>query len=235
MSASADVLQRPELVAVAAQEKSLSQSQAARPQAGWTPENFGREQIRGLVRRVFFWGEERPVRQVVFSAAEPHTDVASICDQVGHALALETSSHIAIVSRVQAVEEMQTVHPLYAGRIPVKSWSIQLAKNLWRVPECRLRESLGRGEASRWLACLEELRSEFEYSVIHGPVAGTSSEAALLGRLADGLILVLGAHSTRKATACKIKESLQGTHSHILGAILSDRRFPVPERIYRRL
>jgi hypothetical protein len=235
MSASADVLQRPGPVAVAAQQINCLQSKITPPKDGWNPEDFGREQIRGLVRRVFFGGNERPIRQVVFSAAEPQTDITGICDQVGHALAVETSANVAIVSCRQVAEEMVSVYPLYTGHVPIKSWSVQLATNLWRVPECRLRDSLAGSEAGRWSACIEKLRNEFKYSVIHGPVAGISSEAALLGRLADGIILVLGAHCTRKATACKIKETLQGAHSNILGTVLSERRFPVPERIYRRL
>jgi Mrp family chromosome partitioning ATPase len=56
----------------------------------------------------------------------------------------------------------------------------------------------------------------------------------MLGQLADGVILVLEAHTTRKAAARKIKESL-GAQSRILGIVLTERRFPVPERIYRRL
>ena len=51
------------------------------------------------------------MKQVVFSAAEPHTDVASLCDQVGRALALETSAHIAIVSREPRAGEMLRAHP----------------------------------------------------------------------------------------------------------------------------
>lgn len=235
MSASANVLQRPGLVAVAAHEKSDPHSNTPRPRDGWSAEDFGREQIRGLVRRVFFSGADRPIKQVVFSAADPQLDVARICEQVGHALALQTRSDVAIVSRGQAAEEIGLAHSLYANRLPVKAWSVQLAENLWRVPERRLRDLLDGSDAHQWFACLAELRNEFEYAVIHGPVAGTSSEAALLGRLADGVILVLGAHSTRKLTACKIKENLQGAHSHILGTVLSDRRFPVPEQIYRRL
>jgi len=87
----------------------------------------------------------------------------------------------------------------------------------------------------QWLSCLLELRTEFEYVVIQGPVAAISSEAALLGQLTDGLILVLGAHSTRRATARKIKEILERSQSRILGTVLSERRFPIPERIYSRL
>jgi len=111
-----------------------------------------------------------------------------------------------------------------------------MAGNLWRVPKSGLGErDKDSGTGLHWLSCLEELRNEFEYVVIHGPTAGISSEAALLGQLTDGIILVLGAHSTRKATALKIKEALEAAQSRILGTVLSARTFPIPERIYRRL
>jgi Mrp family chromosome partitioning ATPase len=76
---------------------------------------------------------------------------------------------------------------------------------------------------------------EFEYVVIQGPAAGASSEAALLGQLTDGIILVLGARKTRRATAQSIKETLEAAHCRILGTVLMERTFPIPERIYRRL
>jgi Mrp family chromosome partitioning ATPase len=71
--------------------------------------------------------------------------------------------------------------------------------------------------------------------VVEGPVASNSSEAALMAQLADGIILVLEARSSRKATLRKIKEVLEATPCRILGTVLSERAFPMPERIYRRL
>src|SRR5215470_977486 len=65
----------------------------------WSFDAFTREQIRGLVRQVFFSSVANPVRQVVFSAAESETDIGSLCRQVGHALSLETHESIAVVSR----------------------------------------------------------------------------------------------------------------------------------------
>jgi len=122
------------------------------------------------------------------------------------------------------------------GRAAIKSWSRQTAVNLWRVPGFGLREwSEESGTGRYWISRLAELRKEFEYAVIEGPAAGISSEAALLGQLSDGIILVLGAHSTRRAAARKIKETLEGEQSRLLGTVLSERRFPIPERIYRRL
>jgi|SRR5580704_6731687 hypothetical protein len=236
MSANVDVVRSSELMGARAQETALPQVGVFGEAKDWNPEDFGREQVLGLVRRVFFTRGARPVKQVVFCAAEPHTDVADICDQVGQALALETRADIVIVGREPRVGEMVRAQARSMGSIGIKSWATQRAINLWRVPGFGLREwGEESGTGRYWLSCLAELRNEFEYTVIHGPAAGISSEAAVLGQLADGIILVLGAHSTRRATARKIKETLEAAESRILGTVLSERTFPVPERIYRRL
>ncbi len=235
MSANADVLGRSECIGAPARETALPPVEARCETGDWNPEDFAREQIRSLVRRVFFSSGTRQVRQVVFSAAGPSRDVADICDQVGQALAQETTSDIAIVGS-EPGEGGAIRTPRYMGNAAIKSWATQTAINLWRVPEFRVREC---GEGSRtgrhWLSCLAELRNEFEYAVIHGPAAGISSDAALLGELTDGIILVLGANRTRRATARTIKATLEATRSRILGTVLSERTFPIPERIYRRL
>ena len=234
MSTNADTLNPAGILGVAPLEKARSAAPNGRAHR-WNPEDFAHEQIRGLVRRVFFGSGERSVKQVVFSAVEPHTDTAGICEQVGQALALETRSDTALVSR-GSPEVGVHGFPHRAPGAPIKSFSMPLAVNLWRVPESVLRERAAEsGDGLSWHSYLATLRQEFEYSVIHGSSVGTSSEAALLGHLADGIILVLGAQSTRRATACKIKETLLGTHARLLGTVLSDRKFPVPEGIYRRL
>jgi hypothetical protein len=236
MSANAEVLRSSELLGSSAQETALP-VEAFRLVKDWNPEYFAREQILGLVRRVFFGGRERPVKQVVISAAEAHTDVGGICDQVGQALALETQADIAILARNSSATELVSLHgDRYQGSGSIKSVATRAGNNLWRLPEFRLQErGTEKGTGRYWLSRLAELRNEFEYAVIHGPAAGESSEALLLGQLTDGLILVLDAQSTRRATARKIKQTLEGAQSRILGVVLSERRFPVPARVYRRL
>jgi hypothetical protein len=238
MSMNANVLPRSGLIGSAANCAAPPRENVVREVHGWNPETFGREQIRGLVRRVFFTNTEAPVKQVVFSAIEWSTEVGDICFRVGHALALETSAEIAIVSRnSHATDIVDAQHyPRYSGTRGVKSRSTQLAKNLWHVPESGLHELCPEPAIDRcWPWALAELRKNFEYAVIQGSSAGASSESGFLGQLADGIILVVEADSTRKATARKIKEMLEATQSRILGTVLSQRTFPVPEKIYRRL
>jgi len=234
MSANAGVLQATPMVEPRSQASPVTRGAALVEGSEWNPERYTREQIRGLVRRVFFPAAEPAAKQVVFSAMDAVTCVAALCDQVGRALALETAASVAILGRGLQVEDRANFQR-YGEPTAIKSWSAQVSPNLWRVPDVGLRaNSENSGTGHYWLSCLAQLRSEFEYVVIQGPTAGISIEAALLGQMADGIVLVLGAR-TRKATARQIKQTLQASQSRILGTVLSERTFPVPEKIYRRL
>jgi hypothetical protein len=207
----------------------------------WNAESFEREQIRGLVRQVFFSSITDPVRQVVFSAAESGTSVGDLCRDVGYALALETHESIGVVSRslgaVQdGMREKKIEHPGSAPNTPLRQVSARVRSNLWLVPEPWVMVDNHQFVTSLSLySRLLDLRREFEYSIVEGPPAGESSEAAALGQLGDGLILVLAANSTRRATARKIKEKLEASRVRMLGTVLSERTFPIPSGLYRRL
>jgi Mrp family chromosome partitioning ATPase len=79
------------------------------------------------------------------------------------------------------------------------------------------------------------MRLEFDYSIVEGPPPGESNKAMAMAQFADGIILVLSARHTRRVAARKMKEMLEEAHARILGIVLSDRVFPIPRGIYRRL
>jgi Mrp family chromosome partitioning ATPase len=49
------------------------------------------------------------------------------------------------------------------------------------------------------------------------------------------MVLVVQANSTRRVTAQKVKEKLQAANARLLGTVLSERTFPIPETIYKKL
>jgi hypothetical protein len=237
---SASVLEPSELLLAAPQTGRCETLRSPQKSSRWRPENFAREQIRRLVRQLFFSNRTQPVRQVVFCAAESGTDVQSICLQAAQELALDTSGSVAMLSRavdpdrpaVTASAERQedgTIDDANAARL--RQCAMRIRANLWLIPQAHLSGKRGSGLSSR----LNELRREFEYSIIQGPAVAESSEAAALGQSADGVVLVLAAHVTRRALALKIKEMLEAAQVRLLGTVLSERRFPIPEAIYRSL
>jgi hypothetical protein len=211
--------------------------------APWDPDRFAEEQIRWLVRQVFFRPEPETPRQVVFSAVQP-TDIGAICLQVGQILSDQVSGSTCVVEADIHVREFESVlinngRQRGAGQrttAPLRNSSRKISDQLWLVP---LKTFLGDQQndlSSAWIReRLAELRLEFDYTVIQAPPAGLYSEAALLGQLSDGMILVLQANSTRRAAAKKVKQMLLATNVALLGAVLSERTFPIPQSLYKKL
>jgi Mrp family chromosome partitioning ATPase len=215
------------------------------PEKAWNAEQFAQEQIRGLVQRVFLQGWPRPARQVVFSSAGSQVEVASVCRKAGEMLAAERAGRVALVEaevRTKALE-------LSFGRTSndgddrtetagaLRKSSRQVAQNLWLVSAAAFLGCGENGNNSAWLLSrLGELRREFDFALIHASPAGEADgSAAFLGHLADGLVLALDAHRTRRRSAMRIREQLSAANVRLLGTVLRDRVFPIPERLYRRL
>jgi hypothetical protein len=206
-------------------------------------DQFAEEQVCHLVRRVFCPGWPRPARQVVISAVDQETDITGLCLQVAQTLARQIHASVCLVEHSvgpRAVKSFgrSTSDPVcgQVGRGSLRESSRQISDNLWQLPLQASAGEDGAGLSASWLlGRLAQLRHDFEYAVLHAPPTLLSSEAVLLGSLSDGVILVLEANSTRRMAARKAKELLQAANACLLGIILSERTFPIPERIYRKL
>jgi len=197
-------------------------------------EIYAEEQIRGLVRQIFLSGWPKPTRQVVFCAVDENIDVAGLCTRVATTLAEEVAADVCLVGG----GETSLIHDRGSGaqfrRAGFRRSSGQISSNLWVVPQELIWDST-RDVSAGLCRQLETLNREFEFSVIQGPAAGTYRRAALLGRCCDGMVLVLEADSTRRLAAQRTKELLSTAGVNLLGAVLCNRRFPIPEAIYRRV
>lgn len=217
------------------------QTPASRESIAWDPDRFGEEQIRGLVRQVFLPGWPKPARQVVFCAVEDG-DVAEICLRVSQVLAAQVSGTVALVEAHLesdgAGDPYEDATPVFrpTGLRPLRDSARRVSSHLWRVPREMFMGENQAGLSVEWLpGRLRELRLEFDYTILHGPPAALCSDAALLGYVSDGVILVLEANATRRASAQRAVQMLQAANARLLGSVLSKRTFPIPEGIYRRL
>ena len=89
--------------------------------------------------------------------------------------------------------------------------------------------------SQRLKARLTELRQEFDFVIIDVPPLTPYSDAIGLGQIADGLVLVLEANSTRREAAFQVAENLRAANVRILGAVLNKRTYPIPDSLYRRV
>jgi Mrp family chromosome partitioning ATPase len=82
---------------------------------------------------------------------------------------------------------------------------------------------------------IKELRETFRYVVIHSGPIRLETSPTLLSRWTDGVVLVVEANATRRDTARRVREILDAAKVRVLGVILNNRTFPIPDAIYRRL
>jgi Mrp family chromosome partitioning ATPase len=209
----------------------------------WNTDSFAEEQIRGLVRQVFLPGWPKPAHQVVLSPVDSKTDISSICMQVGLALSAQARGTTCLVEANLNSPGLQQVvekngHDLIETQEPsdFRDSSRQLSNQLWLIPRSVFVGENENGLSGAWLReRLTELRRTFDYTILYGPPAALGSEAALLASLCDGMVLVVEANSTRRLAAQKVKEKLHAANARLLGAVLSERTFPIPETIYKKL
>jgi hypothetical protein len=236
MSTRVNTLFPPFTPATDAPSPSTSRLREIRP--AWDAGRFADEQISRLVRQVFWPGWPKPARHVVVTAVDDDTNVAGICLHIGQNLAHQVEGHVGVIEADLADSDFEDAFgvktPVPHAVVPMGDVSHQIANRLW-LESC----ASFWGEASEAGSppenAVEQLRRQFDFAVVHAAPAGSSSQAMVLGHLCDGVILVLEAHSTHRAVAQAVKEALQAAKVRVLGAVLSGRKFPVPENFYRRL
>ena len=96
-------------------------------------------------------------------------------------------------------------------------------------------ESANLLSSDRLNARCTELRQEFDIIIVDAPPLGHYADAIALGRLSDGVILVIEAESTRKESALAAVENLRSSNVQILGAVLNKPVYPIPQKLYSKL
>ncbi|MGI9072202.1 MAG: CpsD/CapB family tyrosine-protein kinase [Bryobacteraceae bacterium] len=201
----------------------------------------GQEEVARMVQRVFTFPNSCSPRLVVFASVEG-TGSSDICFRAGEALAMQTSSSVCLVDanlrapllhRFCGINQFPGLADAVIKTKPIKDFARRVAGgNLWLMPA---------GEAPRLFASdrlcsrILELKEEFDFVLIDAPAAASNGDAVLLGQMSDGVILVVEANSTRRETARIAKETFKTAKVKLLGAILNNRTFPIPELLYRKL
>jgi Mrp family chromosome partitioning ATPase len=207
---------------------------------------MARDEITKLVNRLFLIpGTEAP-RSVVFTGTESGNGCTSLCARSGELLASQVRGSVCLLDcnrRSPGLHQqfgLQNYHGLSEALSQdggVRQYLRPLSRpNFWLL-SCG--SHVDNGEAllasDRMAMRLRELRDEFDYVIVDAGPLDAGTGGIILGSLADGVVLVLKANSSRRDTTRKAMEELQGAKVPILGVVLNRRTFPIPEAIYKHL
>jgi capsular exopolysaccharide synthesis family protein len=207
---------------------------------------MAREESQQLVQRVFLLQAEQGRHAVVFAGIEFGDGCSRICANTAKTLARNISGSVCLVdanlrspslAQFFGVSNHHGLADALRRQGTIRDFTQQLRPdNLWLL-SCGsfATDSPSLLSSDRLKALLAQLRKEFDYVLINVSAVILDGAASLWGPLADGVILVVEANLTRREVARKAKESLESANVRLLGAVLSNRTFPIPETIYRNI
>lgn len=206
-----------------------------------------REELK-LVHRIFSpAGPHRPPQVVVFSGVEDGHAASTIsarCCEVlaeqgdGLVCAVDADLESPFLHRYFGVTNEKGMMEALCDSSPVNAF-VHATKhsNLCVMPTGAANtefELSAREIAERLKERMNELRVSFKYVLIHSPVCSDRA-AAPPSFGVDGLVLVVEANSTRRETVREVMEELRMLGTPILGVVLNNRTFPIPDAVYHKL
>lgn len=206
---------------------------------------YGREEVLRLVQCLFLGtnGDGRlGPRRVVFCGVGQGEGTNLLCARVGRILAEQVDSQVCLVdANLRVPSPNPLLDLLLSDREPqiedgaTQKFTHRVTDNLCILSGESISGNSGARNLDQLQALVSGLSGEFTYWVISAAPIGLYNDAALLGQMADGVVVVLEANSTRHVAARKAKQALEAANVRVLGTVLNNRTFPIPEKIYRML
>jgi len=205
-----------------------------------------REELTKLTQRVFLGSGVDSARVVVFTASESGNGCSSICACAAELLEEQVNGTVCLVDanlRQPGLHQQFGVENHYGfadalqGSEPILRYARSMSRpNLWLVscgssPDA----ALPLLSTDRMRKRISELRSSSDYVLIDASAMNVSNDATALAAAADGMVIVLKANFTRRETMRKTVHDLQAAKVRVLGAVLNQRTFPIPQSIYDKL
>lgn len=197
------------------------------------------QELLSLAQRLFLPESNTVLREVVFCGVDQESNSSEICMQLGRIVAASSGKRVCLVdANTRSLRLSKMLDPGWRTPITISATAAcrQVEANLWLTsigdsgqPDGN---SLTSVDVTQQLA---ELRSAFSFVLIDAPGVSDGGVAAMLGQIADGTVLVIEADSTRKAAARRAKQAMEAMNVRLLGTVLNNRRFPIPEKLYRKL
>jgi Mrp family chromosome partitioning ATPase len=202
-------------------------------------------EISKLVQRLFSpVGNGNGPKVVSFSGVARDDRSSWICAKAGEILAEQADTSVCVVDANLwspqlhvhfATENQKGLAEALAADDPIRNFGIPIGRErLWLLPSGLVKPGFY-PSMERYRARLEELRDAFGYILVSAPALSRETEATFLGQLSDGVVLIVEANLSRRESVRRAKEQLESAHVRLLGAVLDQRTFPIPEGLYRRL
>ena len=208
-------------------------------------------QLAGLVQRTFLAPDQPgpPARSIVFAGVDESLGSAPLAATTAQILAGRVSGAVCLVDadldrpvlhRVFGLTNTVGLAEALKGHEPLRHYARRLHAGTDNAPWLMTAGSPGGGSESLLVAetdrgRLRDLIDAYDFVVMHMPAVMQHPAASALAAQVDGVVLVVEANVTRRQSLRAAAEALRACGARVLGTVLNNRTFPIPEALYRRL
>lgn len=198
------------------------------------------QSLLNMAQTVFLSGNGNAPHHVVLCGVDNESSSSRICIELGRILACYSSQPVCLVDADTRSSRLSRLHTESRGTAIAHGAHEQLKqieKNLWlaSLDTLDITQRNPLAQENQLKERIEKLKQSFQFILIDAPAINSRSDAAILGQIVDGAILIIEANATRKVAALKAKEAMEVMNVRLLGCVLNNRTFPLPEKLYRRL
>jgi len=203
--------------------------------------------IEQLWGSIFFSPERSAPKSIVLTSAESGEGTT----QISASLALVGSStehglKITLVdfnTRKPKIAELFCVPPM-PGVVDVITGTASVDESLIHTDNPRL-DILPAGDlanvtmsslrADRFKDMIGELTGQYDHVIIDAPPVNRYAAVQAIASLVDGVVLVIKAGETARESVAEAKKRIESAQGKIIGAVLNQRVFSIPDFLYHRL
>lgn len=195
------------------------------------PTSVASEAYRTLRTNLLYSFLDAPPKVIVLTSASPKEGKSTTCANLGVVLAqagkrtliLDCDLRKPVIHKIFAVRNIHGLIDVLMGERRVQE--------VWHQPMPQLNVvTAGRAPINpaevlgsrRFAAFLTEVREEFDHVLIDASPVGLVSDPSILATQGDGVLLVLDAQNTRKASLRKSMRSLETVGANILGTVMNN-------------
>jgi Mrp family chromosome partitioning ATPase len=196
------------------------------------------EAVAGLIRNLFQvrTSADRAVRRLLFTSVDDNRCSSDIAPRVAEALAAQSNRSVCLADldlhdptlqrRVPAIEGHRGFADAVVERGPLRACTHGAPShaNLWLLPAgAPTLDVIPRLSDADTQQRLADLLSTFYYVIGYTAPLGVHTDAAHLGAVFDGVVLVVDASATKSAVVRAAAQSLEEANVRLLGTVLNHR------------
>lgn len=192
---------------------------------------FVQNAVKTLATNIRFASVDNPVRSIVIMSSLPNEGKTTIAIGLAQALAsggktvllMECDMRRRSIGNALGLHARNGIYAVLSDQVSLDEATVRTnMRNVWFLDsEPHIPNPVDILGSRRFQSFLRELRSEYDYVVLDTPPLSAFIDAAVIGSIADGTLLVVRSNFVRREDVLSAYDQLKKTEANVLGSVLN--------------